>query len=339
MSSPSFQTAFVTGATGFIGERLCLALAEAGVEVRALVRTPAKAETIAQAGVTTISGDVMSPATYVEALRGVEVVFHLAGVLKAPWRESFARTNGHGPRVVAEACAAVSPSPALVVVSSLAAAGPVQSGTPRNELMPLEPISIYGRAKLAGEQGLEEYSQRLSMAVLRPPMVFGAGDQAALGLFRLADRGLGVLPTWRENRLSLVHVDDVVGAMMAMGDGARRRESGPIDAYFIGADEQPTFSELAHRIARACGHEGARVLRLPRGLTFLAAFFSHWVARVLDRPAILNLDKYREAVAGDWTCDPGKLTRDLGWRPAHSLDERLLETVRGYRENGLLKKR
>jgi len=339
LSAPSFQTAFVTGATGFIGERLCLTLAQAGVHVRALVRTPAKAKTIAQAGVTIVPGDVMSPETYVEALRGVEVVFHLAGVLKAPWRESFAWVNGQGPRVVAEACATVSPSPALIVVSSLAAAGPSTSGTPQNELMRPEPISIYGRVKLAGEQGLEDSASRLSVGVLRPPMVFGSGDQAALGLFRLADRGMGVLPTRRENRLSLVHVDDVVAAMAAMADGVRRRGPGPIDTYFIGADEQPTFAELAHRIARACGHDGARILRLPRGLTFLAALSSHAVARILDRPAILNLDKYREAVAGDWTCDSGKLSRDLGWRPARSLDERLLETVRGYRENGLLKKR
>ncbi len=80
------------------------------------------------------------------------------------------------------------------------------------------------------------------------------------------------------------------------------------------------------------------ILRLPRGVTFLGALFSHLVARLLDRPAIVNLDKYREAVAGDWICDSSRLREELEWTPAASLDARLSETVEGYREKRLLKK-
>jgi len=314
-------------------------LVDAGVSVRALVRSRSKAEVIAAAGVDLVQGDVMSPETYLDALRGVDVVFHLAGVLKAPWRESFALVNGEGPGRVAEACASINPSPALVVVSSLAAAGPAEAGRPRDETMPLFPISAYGRVKRTGEASLHGYAERVAISVLRPPMVFGGGDSAALGLFRLGNRGLGVLPTFREQRLSLIHVDDVVTAMMTIGRATMHRGVGPISAYFVAADEDISFVELANRIAQVCGHDRARIVRLPRGVTFVAALCAHLGARFLDRPAILNLDKYREAVAGDWTCDPGKLRRELQWRPHRTLNERLRETVDAYREQGLLKKR
>ena len=339
MSVKPRQTAFVTGSTGFIGQRLCAGLVDAGFTVRGLVRTPSKAAALASIGVELVPGDVMSPESYADALDGVDVVFHLAGVLKAPWRRSFALVNGQGPARVAAACASRPSPPALVLVSSLAATGPALGGTPRDESMPPQPISAYGRAKLAGEKGLEAYAAKLPISVLRPPMVFGADDTATLDLFRLADRGLGVLPTRRESRLSLIHVDDVVTALLALGTGTSGRPPGSIRAYFIGADEQPTFSDLAQRMARACGHPRVRIVGVPRGVTFMAALVSHGIARFLDRPAILNLDKYREAVAGDWTCSAERLRKELDWRPAHTLDFRLEQTVRGYRNRGLLKKR
>ena len=337
--TPPFEAVFVTGATGFIGERLCLALAESGVRVRALARSVGKAQRLVEAGVELVMGDVMVPTTYAQAVEDVDVVFHLAGVLKAPWRRSFTEVNAEGPRRVAETCAAVAQPPALVVVSSLAAGGPSPAGIARDESMPLEPVSKYGRVKLAGERAAAALAHQLSIAVLRPPMVFGPGDQSTLGLFRMADLGFVLLPTRRPSRLSLVHVDDVVSALMAIGARARRREAGGVDAYYIGADERPTFEELARRIATACGRPQARVIRLPRALTYLAALVAHGIGRLLDHTAILNLDKYREAVAGDWTCDPRRLHSELGWRPGASLDTRLTETVESYRRQGDLKKR
>ena len=70
---------YVTGATGFIGGRVARQLIEAGHEVIAPVRTPAKAKDLADLGVTVVQGDVTGKESMRESMTGVDGVFHLAG--------------------------------------------------------------------------------------------------------------------------------------------------------------------------------------------------------------------------------------------------------------------
>ena len=61
----------VTGATGYVGGRLLSPLLDAGHEVRALARTPAKADV--PDGVTVCGGNVVTGEGLTEALDGVDV--------------------------------------------------------------------------------------------------------------------------------------------------------------------------------------------------------------------------------------------------------------------------
>lgn len=69
---------FVTGATGKVGSRFVPRLLQRGHHVKLLIRDAAKAEGLKQLGAEIVEGELLQSDHYVEALRGIDVVFHLA---------------------------------------------------------------------------------------------------------------------------------------------------------------------------------------------------------------------------------------------------------------------
>ena len=111
------------------------------------------------------------------AFRGAEVVVHLAGVPSAVRPQTYTEVNVEGVRAVATA--ARQAGARLIHISSLAAAGPAPARAPRHEDDPPDPITPYGRSKLAGE-GVVASTSGLRWTILRPAVVYGPGDRALL---------------------------------------------------------------------------------------------------------------------------------------------------------------
>ena len=150
-----------------------------------------------------------------------------------------------------------------------------------------------------------------------------------------------LVPGGPVRRVSLVYVVDLAELLVdAALRGERAVLEGPDDGhtgrYYAGGRETPTWGELGRRIGAAVGREAVTVVRVPRWVVWCAAGLSEVSGRIRDRPVALNLDKYREGVAGDWTCDSAKAEGHLDWAPAAALDARLAATVAGYRTAGWL---
>jgi len=324
----------VTGATGFIGAHVVRTLVEGGHRVTALVRASSSRESIEKMGAQIALGDMEDTDSLVRAIGDVDVVFHLATVLKVPWKTEFRTVNIGGTAALAKACADRATPPALVIVSSLAAGGISPPDRPRTERDPSKPISRYGRMKLDSEQAAVAFAKQVPITIVRPPMVLGDGDRWAVPLFKSVARGTHVTPTLRDHRVSLVHVRDLATAIVTAGMWGER-VGDDTGMYYVAADERPTYAELGAMIARAMGLPPPRVVRSPALATGVLAFFGEVVARIRDQPTMLNMDKWREATAGSWICDATKARGELGWTPA-PLIERLGETGRAYREAGLV---
>ncbi len=281
------------------------------------------------------------PEALERAVAGVDAVIHLASLLKVPWRADFQSVNVGGTRALLEACVSQASPPTVVFISSLAAAGPAEDGGERTEEDPPSPVSIYGRAKYAAEQLVDEFADRVSSTILRPPMVYGPGDTASLPLFQTAAGGWHFTPRFRAMRLSTVFVDNLcAGIELALLRGERRPPSDTGSSsqgiYFVANDEVTTYGELGRKVGGAVGRDSVKVLRLPGWLSFLGACVSEAWARLRGRAQILNRDKWREATAGDWVCCANRAKEQLGWSPIGSLDENLRRTADAYRQSGQL---
>jgi nucleoside-diphosphate-sugar epimerase len=332
----------VTGASGFVGRHVVQRLIERGCRVACLVRPTSRSDELRSVGVQLITGDVTDRAGVGRALDASQAgtVLHLAGLVKALRRDDFARVNAGGVDSVAGACAERAVPPVLVVVSSLAAAGPCVAGRPRVEGDWPAPVSAYGRSKLAGEQAAVTYAAGVPISIVRPPIVFGPRDRGVLEVFRpIARWGIHVVPGPGEYRFSLIHVADLVAGLLlvaAKGERLHRDGSPGQGVYFLASEDEPTYAELGQEMAAALGIRRVTVVHVPPPLVRLAGLCGDALGRVRRRPGWVNSDKTAEALAGSWTCSSAKACAHLGWAPAVTLAERLRETAQWYRQAGWL---
>jgi UDP-glucose 4-epimerase len=201
----------VTGAAGFIGRSLCPALLGAGHQVVAGLRGR-PASSLPDGIEPRILGDVAPGRDWTGALRGIEIVVHLAQ--RAHRRAASAILDSE-----AEAAAALARSAAgagarrFLYVSSIKAMG---EATPRDRPFrpgdPAHPADVYGRAKLRSETRLGSVAAEtgLELVIVRPPLVYGpavGGNFRAL--LRLARSGLPLPLAGIDNRRSFLFVENL----------------------------------------------------------------------------------------------------------------------------------
>jgi nucleoside-diphosphate-sugar epimerase len=332
------ERVLVTGATGFIGHHLVGQLLQLGHPVTCLVRPTSDLTGLDRARLRLLPGDLTDPDSLAAAAAQAEVVYHLAGALTARRAADFHQVNAAGPRLLAQACARQPNPPTLVLLSSLAAAGPSPAERPSTELDPAAPVSEYGRSKLAGEQAVRQFADRLPVTVVRPSWVFGEWDRDTLTVFRMVRFGLHLVPVNPSNRYSLIHAADLVSLLvLAAGRGERCGPQPGSGLYHAAAGLSLDYAGIGRAAAAAQGLRPPRIIRLPRPLTLAVAGVPQLLTDLLGRPpGIVNLDKAREGFAGSWDCSAEKARRQLGFAPAASLEERMHQTAAWYREQGWL---
>ncbi len=320
--------ALVTGATGFVGSHLAETLRRGGNEVTVLARSAAKAESLRAQGMQVVMGDLHDAGALMRATEGQDVVFHVAGVVAARNEAEFLRANRDGTANVLEASTRAG-RPRLILVSSMAAAGPSSPGKPLVGSEPPRPVTAYGRSKLAAEQVVT--ASALPWTIMRPPTVYGPRDQEVLKVFRIARWGVAPVFGDGSQELSAVHGADLAEALVAAGtsDATIGR------TYYPCHPEVVTSAELVRAVAGAMGRRVAIVgVPKPVGRALLA--LTETGAHLTGHATILTTDKAHEFFQAAWTGDPAPLSRDTGWRAAHDLTSGLADTYRWYRSAGWL---
>lgn len=341
------QHVFLTGASGFIGRHFVKHLRDRQIEVTCLVRKTSQQQHLRELECQLCEGDVLYKDSLSSAIqeKKPDVVFHLAGITKAIDSKRLYEINEQGTENLLTVCAKLPSPPAVVLVSTLAVAGPsgANGSVSRTESDPPTPVSHYGKSKLAAEQSAMKYSANVPISIVRPPIVFGPYDRDTFEMFQtISVSGFHPVPSLRAMSVSWIHVDDVCEALMKVaGKGTRLSANTEAVAngegiYFATSPEIVDYALLGKKIATTLGNRFFLAVPTPGPLVWGLASINETAARIRGVQNILNFDKAREATAGSWTCDGTKLVRETGFECKVSLEETLRTSADWYRENGWL---
>jgi dihydroflavonol-4-reductase len=276
------------------------------------------------------SGSIGDPESLRQAMAGVTHVIHCAGATRAGQLAEFYEANQAGTRNVVSAVNAQAGQVQRVVhISSIAAAGPALPEKPAREEDAPQPISEYGRSKLAGEMEVTKHC-RAEYVILRPPPVYGPRDAELLRMFRAVKTHL--LPSLgRAQAFSLVFVRDLAEAVVT----CLTHLAAAGRTYFVASREVVTARTLAEEIASQM-NIWTLPLPLPTALLWPMCLAQEVASRLTGKPNVLSLQKFAELRAPGWACAPARLERETGCTCATTLKAGIAETLSWYREHNWL---
>lgn len=325
----------VTGANGFLGSHLVDALLARGEEVTCLVRRTSNIRWLEGKPVHLVYGDVADPdCSWQDALLGQQQVYHCAGVIKAKGAERFHRVNAEGTCYVIRACLKRAATlDRFVLVSSIAAHGPAgkSNGQMREDGL-CQPVSHYGRSKLAAEQILRKEGKDLPYTIIRPAAIYGPRDLQLLPFFQLAVRRIRPYFGLVRRQVNLVYVDDVVQCCLKGANSP----TGVGETFNAGGDENPSWNEMARTLTEAAGRGLTLPCFIPMTTFYVISLVSELAARLWNTTPFLPWDKTREFIRRRWTVDISKAREKIGYAPKVGLAQGARQTISWYRSEGYL---
>lgn len=323
---------FLTGATGFIGSFLAEALLNKGYEVRCLVCSSASLRWIADLDVECYYGDLNNYDSLVKGIKGVDYIFHAAGLTKARSEKEFYQVNYEGTKNLVDAVAASNIKlKRFVYISSQAATGPSPTMQPINEKTKPNPLTYYGKSKLAAEKYINRFLDKLPVTIIRPPAVYGPRDADGLLLYKIVKKGIAPQLSGKGKYTSLIYVNDLVGGIIQ----AAKHEKALNQTYFLTNPRPYSLEEIGFTILNILGKKGLR-LYIPSFMMDAFAALSENYSRLSNRDTILNRQKMIEMKQNFWVCSPQKAKKDIGFEAATSLEQGFRDTLSWYHGCGWL---
>ncbi len=354
-------TALVTGANGFVGSHLVELLQDRGDLPYAMVRKTSNVDNLKGRSVEYRYADVTDLDSLRAAMAGVEIVYHVAGAT-AGWTEAdFDRINQRGTENILEAARTTKDGPRRVVLmSSLAAAGPCSADSGRREFHHPDQVTPYGRSKFRGELAAMQAAQsgEIEVVIVRPPTVYGPRDTEVLQLIQAANWGIiatqGTRPLW----MSVVHPHDLCrgtvlaaergqalptepqGHVLGGGGHAFPAQAGPDDVagqgiYYLADGGRYTLEEFGRAAASALGKKAVK-LPIPKPIVWVGAWFNELGGRMKGKAPVFSRHKVLEASQDGWMCEIDKARTELEYRPEMLLEAGMEQTVRWLRDHSVI---
>lgn len=322
----------VTGGTGFVGSRVVRKLVARGEQVRCLVRKASNRGNLEGLPVEPFVGDLRNAGSLREAVRGCDVVYHVAADYRLwspdPWE--LYRSNVEGTRYMLDAVEREG-CRRLVYCSSVGALGIPKDGTPGTEETPVtldDMVGHYKKSKFLGEQeALRAAKRGVPVVIVNPSTPVGPNDIKPTDTGKIITRFLnGEMPFFLDTGLNLVDVDDVAeGHLLAA-------EKGRVGEKYILGNRNMTLEEILTTLSELTGKRGPYG-KIPYGLVLgIASVNEFVVGKLLRREPGIPLEGVLMAKKKMFF-NPSKAVRELGL-PQTPVEEALERAVRWFCDHG-----
>lgn len=324
----------ITGGTGFIGTRLALRCKQNGDSVFVLGRenTPAEAQNkkfLEEQVIKVLLGGVDDKNTITEAVKGIDVVFHLAAAqheMNIP-DKVFWDVNVEGTRNLLDASVKNNVR-RFVHGSTIGVYGVLDGEIDENSTC--NPDNIYGKTKLEGEKLVLSYKNLLPVSVIRIPETYGPGDRRLLKLFKAIQKKVFVLIGNGKNLHHLIFVEDLVDGFLL----AAKNENAVGKLFLLSGDKPISTDEMVKTVANSINSSFPKI-RIPlTPLWYLAAIIENIFRPLGIQPPIhrRRMDFFRKS----FTLINSKAVKEMGFKPKVTFEQGAKLTAEWYKQNRLL---
>ena len=292
----------ITGATGFLGKNLTLNLCNNGFNVRGLSRS--KGKSFKQNSVSWFYGELDDKEIINSFLNDCDTVIHVAGLTKAKRPNDFYRVNRDLTKDFIEICKQKKIK-RFIYISSLAAKEPS--------------ISHYSSSKKQAEDLLNHYKSSMEIMILRPPVIYGPGDKEVTVLFKMILMGIVFAPGDKNNRVSLIYVEDLCEAIRICVKSYQVNSLIEIDD---GKDGGYSWAELTE-IAADVLNKKAKIVYVPNFIVWffgvLGSLYSYFFS-----PVMLTVSKVPEILHKEWISEGHSID---GWNNKNNINQGFKKTL------------
>jgi dihydroflavonol-4-reductase len=331
------DTAFVTGATGFVGANLVRLLLSQGWRVRAFARQGSNRKNLEGLDIETVEGDLLDKAALARGCRGARYVFHVAADYRLWVRDPKAMyaANVDGTVNVLEAAGSAN-CERIIHCSSVAALRRPEGKVPVDETSDYgsvdEIISDYKKSKYLSEKAAVALAKKgLPVVIVNPAAPMGPYDIKPTPTGKIiVDFLNGRMPSYIDTGLNVVHVQDVArGHWLAA-------QKGRIGERYILGGENITLKQLLETLALVSGTRGP-LFKTPYAVAYLFGALDTARARVFGGEPLAPFEAVRMAKHYMWF-DSSKAKRELGYESV-SARQALSDAARWFCDNGYAPKK
>jgi len=302
----------LTGATGFVGGHLLKELLTRGFQVNALTRRPQHPIN----NVNWINADLGDQAALKELCANADIIINVAGLVKAMNKQDFLKANSVA---VSNILGAINPDNKpdhFIQISSLAAREPH--------------LSDYAVSKFMGEEELKNNDLSLNWTIIRPPGIYGPGDTETLKIFKMVKSGLAIFPGNRKNRVSWIHVSDLVNSIITTFENERFfSQILEVDDGQLGGYTHEYFYNTAASIMQVSPLK----ITTPKFILKSAGHINTISGRIFGYSPMLSAKKVNEICHPDWVCNPHMCIPSDNNIIEYDLEEGLKQTLDWYKKN------
>lgn len=318
---------FITGATGFIGNKLALRLAENGEKLHALCRSMSPQINLKHPNIKIFDGDVTDYSNLFKAMKDCDKVYHLAAYAKSYSKDKnlFYQINVDGTKNVCRAALECNVQK-VVITSSVVTFGPTGK-IPQDESTQRDVsrfFTTYEHSKYLAEKAAEDYISRgLNATFVNPTRIFGPG------LLNESNSVTIMIRMYLEGRMRTIlgdgnsignygYIDDIVnGHILAM-------QSGRVGEKYILGGENVTYNKLFELISKVIGKRFIQ-FKISYSLALLYAMLEEMRAKLFNSYPIIT-PEWIKTFHLDWAYKCTKAEHELGYKIT-PLEEALQQTV------------